>query len=209
MAATRSRGATFLLWLRRTHLYVGLWGALMGLLFGITGILLNHRSVLRIPVEKAVTRTVQVPPAPAALASPEALAEWLRSDLGYLPVQVVQVRRHPPQEVRWGDRDVRQPERWTVMLQQPRRAVNAEYFVGNALVRLDHLDATVVGWLTRLHMSVGATAAWVLLADTIAGALVLLCVTGLLLWSRLNRIRLAACVTAMGAVAVAVALSAL
>lgn len=203
----RSRGATFLLWLRRTHLYVGLWGALMGLLFGITGILLNHRSVLKIPVEKTVARTVQVTPAAGALASPEALAEWLRADLGYAPVQVVQVRRHAAQDVRWGERDVRQPERWTVMLQHPRRAVNAEYFVGNRLVRLDHTDATTVGWLTRLHMSVGASAAWVLLADTIAGALILLCVTGLLLWSRLNRIRLVACATAMGAVTAAVVIS--
>lgn len=198
-----------MLWLRRTHLYVGLWGALMGLLFGITGILLNHRSVLKIPVEKTVARTVQVRPMPAALASPESLAEWLRTDLGYAPVQVVQVRRHPAQEVRWGERDVRQPERWTVMLQHPRRAVNAEYFVGNALVRLDHVDATSVGWLTRLHMSVGASAAWVLLADTIAGALILLCITGLLLWSRLNRMRLAACLTAMGAVVAAAVISSL
>lgn len=198
-----------MLWLRRTHLYVGLWGALMGLLFGITGILLNHRSVMKIPVEKTVARTVQVRPMPAALASPESLAEWLRTDLGYAPVQVVQVRRHPAQEVRWGERDVRQPERWTVMLQHPRRAVNAEYFVGNALVRLDHVDATSVGWLTRLHMSVGASAAWVLLADTIAGALILLCITGLLLWSRLNRMRLAACLTAMGAVVAAAVISSL
>lgn len=207
--ATRARGTTFLLWLRRTHLYVGLWGALMGLLFGITGILLNHRSVLKIPVEKTIARTVQVAPGPGALASPEALAEWLRVDLGYAPVQVIQVRRHAPQDVRWGDRDVRQPERWTVMLQHPKRAVNAEYFLGNALVRLDHVEATTIGWLTRLHMSVGANAAWVLLADTIAGALILLCITGLLLWSRLNRIRLAACITAIGAVTTAAIISAI
>ena len=204
----RSRGATLLLWLRRTHLYVGLWGALMGLLFGITGILLNHRSVLKIPVERTVARTVQVAAPPAALGEPEALAEWLRADLGYSSVQVIQARRHAAQEVRWGERDVRQPERWTVTLQHPRRAVNAEYFVGNAFVRLEHVEATTVGWLTRLHMSVGATNAWVLLADTIAGALILLCITGLLLWSRLNRIRLAACVTAMGALTAAVIISA-
>ena len=204
----RSRGTTFLLWLRRTHLYVGLWGALMGLLFGITGILLNHRSVLKVPVEKTIARTVQVAAPSSALAAPEALAEWLRADLGYAPAQVVQVRRDPAQDVRWGERYVRQPERWTVMLQHPRRAVNAEYFVGNALIRLDHIEATTVGWLTRLHMSVGASAAWVLLADTIAGSLILLCITGLLLWSRLNRIRLAACATAVGAVAATVIISA-
>ncbi|MFD2270727.1 hypothetical protein ACFS07_05380 [Undibacterium arcticum] len=49
---SRSKRAVFLGWLRKTHLYIGLWGALLGLLFGATGILLNHRSVLKIPIEK-------------------------------------------------------------------------------------------------------------------------------------------------------------
>ena len=34
----RSQRAVFLGWLRKTHLYVGLWGAVLGLLFGATGI---------------------------------------------------------------------------------------------------------------------------------------------------------------------------
>src|SRR5439155_25585060 len=57
----RSRRAVFLGWLRKTHLYVGLWGAVLGLLFGATGILLNHRSIMKIPVEKSVQNTAQLP----------------------------------------------------------------------------------------------------------------------------------------------------
>ena len=48
----RSRRAIFLTWLRKIHLYVGLWGAVLGLLFGATGLILNHRAILKIPVEK-------------------------------------------------------------------------------------------------------------------------------------------------------------
>ena len=39
----RSRRATFIKWLRKVHGWVGLWGAVLGLLFGTTGFLLNHR----------------------------------------------------------------------------------------------------------------------------------------------------------------------
>jgi len=39
----------WLKWLRRIHAWVGLWGAAMGLLFGVSGILLNHRAVMKIP----------------------------------------------------------------------------------------------------------------------------------------------------------------
>ena len=40
----RSRRATFVKWLRKVHGWVGLWGAVLGLLFGTTGFLLNHRA---------------------------------------------------------------------------------------------------------------------------------------------------------------------
>ena len=39
----RSRRATFVKWLRKVHGWIGLWGAALGLLFGTTGFLLNHR----------------------------------------------------------------------------------------------------------------------------------------------------------------------
>lgn len=36
-------------WLRRTHAWLGMWGAVLGLLFGTTGLLLNHRATMKIP----------------------------------------------------------------------------------------------------------------------------------------------------------------
>ena len=41
--AKRSRRATFIKWLRHVHGWVGLWGAALGMLFGVTGFVLNHR----------------------------------------------------------------------------------------------------------------------------------------------------------------------
>ena len=42
-----SRGGV-LRWLRKTHGWIGLWGAVLGLLFGSTGFLLNHRAVMKV-----------------------------------------------------------------------------------------------------------------------------------------------------------------
>lgn len=200
----RSRRAIFLTWLRKIHLYVGLWGAVLGLLFGVTGILLNHRTIMKIPVEKTVQRTAQLALQEKTFNSPEEMAAWLKAELQFSSAQAVQVKRQPAQEVIWVDRSIMQPERWTVALHSPQRAVTAEYFVGNRVIKLDHLDATPVGTLTRLHMSVGVSAFWVLLADTIAGSLILLSVTGLLLWTQLHTMRTITVLTSVSALITAI-----
>jgi len=200
----RSRRAIFLTWLRKTHLYVGLWGAVLGLLFGISGILLNHRAIMKIPVEKTVQRTAQLPLPARTFVSPEEMAAWLKAELNFPSAQVVQVKRQPAQEVIWADQRIPQPERWHIALHSPQRGVNAEYFAGNRFIKLDHLDATPIGTLTRLHMSVGVNAFWVLLSDTIAGSLILLSITGLLLWSQLHTVRTIAVLTSISALTAAI-----
>ena len=198
---THRRSVVFLRWLRKVHLWVGLWGAAVGLLFGVTGILLNHRAVLKIPVEKTIQRSIQLalPDAGQSLLTDvNALAAWLQAQLQFQGVQVLS-KTEPARNVIWADREVMQPARWIVRLHSPQRGVNAEYIVGNRFVTVDIQDATPMGTLTRLHMATGANAFWVLLSDTIAAGLIVLCFTGLLLWSRLHTLRLAGIATSMGA----------
>jgi len=196
---SRSRKAIFLTWLRKTHLYVGLWGAVFGLLFGATGILLNHRAILKIPVEKTVQKTAQLPLPERGFGTPDELSAWLQQELSFVPTAPAVVKSQAAKTVVWADREVSQPERWTVTLNRPDRGVTAEYFVGNRFVKLDQVDATPIGTLTRLHMSVGVSAFWVLLTDTIAGGLILLSLTGVLLWTQLHTVRTIAVLTSLGA----------
>lgn len=195
----RSRRAVFLTWVRKIHLYIGLWGAILGLIFGATGILLNHRAIMKLPVEKTVQKTVQLALPEQKPATPEELSAWLQRELIFTPEQVVQVKKQPAKAVVWADQEVMQPERWSVSLQTPQRGVSAEYFAGNRFVKLDHTDATPIGTLSRLHMSVGVNAFWVLLSDSIAGSLILLSITGLLLWTQLRAMHTAAVTTSIGA----------
>lgn len=195
----RSRRAVFLTWLRLTHLYVGLWGAALGLVFGVTGILLNHRSVMKIPVALTVQKTAQLPLPARAFASPEEMSDWLQTELKFSSAPAVKAKAQPPKKIVWADVEMQQPERWNINLTSPGRGVSAEYFVGNRFVKVDHTDATPIGTLTRLHMSVGVDAFWVLLSDTIAGSLILLSITGLLLWTQLHTVRTIAVLTSVGA----------
>lgn len=195
----RSRRAIALTWLRKTHLYLGLWGALFGLLFGLTGILLNHRAILKLPVQKTVQTSAHLPLPDQRPDSAQELAGWLQRELQFQPGQIVAIKSTAATTVLWDGREVAQPERWSVVLHSPQRGVNAEYFVGNGFVRLDRVDATFIGLLTRLHMSVGVNAFWVLLSDSIAACLIMLSLTGLLLWTQLHTVRTLAVLTSIGA----------
>ena len=62
-----NRRATIVRWLRKTHGWFGLWGAVMGLIFGVSGIWLNHRAVLKLPVaQQRINTQIALPdPVPA------------------------------------------------------------------------------------------------------------------------------------------------
>lgn len=196
------RSVVFMRWLRKVHLWVGLWGAALGCLFGTTGIVLNHRTVLKIPVTKTVQNSAQLA-LPPETRTMDAIAAWLQNQLQFDGVQV-RSKAEPAQVVSWAGREVPQPARWTFNFISPYRSVNAEYYVGNRFVKVDTVDATLIGVLTRLHMATGANVFWVLVSDTIAAGLVVLCITGLLLWSRLHKVRLIAVIVSLGAMVGAV-----
>jgi hypothetical protein len=183
-----SRRAIVLKWLRKMHGWIGLWGAVLGLLFGCTGILLNHRTVLRIPAAHAQESTVQVPLPRPAPADPQALAAWLKSALKLEP-EPRRVLMEPARPVAWGDQSVLQPARWSASFTSPSGNVQAEYWVGNSYVTVKRSDNNVFATLTNLHKGVGMSVGWILLVDTLAGSIILLSLSGVLLWVLTNRRR--------------------
>jgi len=200
----RGRRATFIKWLRNVHGWVGLWGAALGLLFGTTGFLLNHRAPpLRISTGAPHVSTVQVPLPSPAPETPRALATWLQREYK-LRGRLGRVQREPAHKVVWGDRDTVQPEHWQMMFAAPRESVMAEYWAGNGFVTLRHSENSFVAMLTNLHRGTGLGIGWVLLIDTLAGSLVLLSLTGVLLWTQLHRTKTLAAVLVFGSIALAV-----
>jgi hypothetical protein len=170
------------------HGWIGLWGAVLGLLFGSTGILLNHRAVLRIPAAQTQESTVQIPLPSPAPANPQALAAWLKSSLKLEP-DPARVKAEAARPVAWGDRSMIQPARWSASFTSPSGAVQAEYWVGNNYVTLKRSENNVFATMTNLHKGVGMGVGWILLVDTLAGSIILLSLSGVVLWTLTNRRR--------------------
>lgn len=184
------RNGTFLKWLKRTHAWLGLWGAALGLLFGTSGFVLNHRAQLKINAVTPIENTVQVDLPDEAKADPDALAHWFADYSGVKGR--ARMRKQPAKTVIWNDHPVQKPAEWNVSFARPDLEVSATYTVGNRYVDVKRSEQNFWGIVTRMHKGEGASVGWVLLVDTLAGALVMLCLTGFLLWSRLHGPRLAA-----------------
>ena len=179
--------------LRKIHGWLGLWGAVLGLLFGLSGFLLNHRALLKIPAAQMEASEIQLQmPQP----QPATAQEFTRFIQQSLDIRHDPIQRKPRKEEQAGDarflgKEVQQPASWEVNFQLPQAAIHAEYVVGNQYATVKREDANIWSFITRMHKGVGANTAWVLLADSIAGALMLLSITGVLLWTKMRGSRLA------------------
>lgn len=98
-----NRRLTFVRWVRKTHGWFGLWGALLGLIFGLSGIWLNHRSTMKLdlPDQKIVNAQLALPdPAPNTI---EMMGAWLQETLKIdRPPNNARVERARP--VAWTER---------------------------------------------------------------------------------------------------------
>ena len=182
-----ARRITFIKWLRKVHGWIGLWGAALGLLFGTTGFLLNHRGgPLRVSTGEPVVSTVQVPLPQPAPETPRELAKWLKQELK-LAGKPGRMQNEPAHRVAWGERSMMQPEHWEISFASPHENAAADYWVGNDFVTVKRTENAFFATLTNLHKGVGMSVGWVLVVDTLAGSLILLSLTGVLLWTELNR----------------------
>jgi uncharacterized protein len=194
------RGNTIRL-LRKIHGWLGLWGAILGLLFGVSGFLLNHRAVMKIPAAKMEETEIQwAVPEPYPTNNKD-FTKFIQTSLnihhepnkprgpkggaGSEPRADV-----PEREARFMDKSVKQPKIFKIDFQLPHARVQAEYVVGNQFATIKREDANVWGFITRMHKGVGANTAWVFLADSIAGAMLVLSITGVLLWTKMRQSRL-------------------
>lgn len=171
-------------WLRRIHAWFGLAIAAMLLLFAVTGFLLNHRAVMKIPAldRKEVT---QVVPIEAEPANPQALATALGPALG-IDAAALKPKVERARAVSWGDGELQQPERWTLRADTPSETVQIEYWLGSPQAEVKRTKPNLWLYLTRLHMSIGTGPAWILLSDAAALGLAFLGISGFLLWGRLH-----------------------
>jgi hypothetical protein len=196
-----NRRLAFVRWVRRTHGWFGLWGAILGLLMGFSGIWLNHRNVLKLelPGQQQINGQLELAdPRPATI---EAMATWLQQALK-LDGAANNMRVDRSRPVAWTEKEgekgaervderrpLMQPERWTLNFGGPNRIIQVEYWVGNKSVGVRTTENGFVATLTNLHKGVGMPVPWILLIDTLAGSLIFLSISGVILWWETNRRR--------------------
>jgi hypothetical protein len=67
--------------MRQLHLWIGAWGAIAAILFGVSGFMQNHRAVLKLPQGDSIeVSKVELAVPGSARASREALRAWLRDE---------------------------------------------------------------------------------------------------------------------------------
>ena len=182
--------SSLLLLVRRSHAWVGVTGAVFGLLFGITGILQNHRAVMKIGLGRVEERKVRVElDTPAA--SPEALLQDLRSRLGWDPARSA-VQIQAPRNAQFQGAEIRNPPLWILTYRGHRHFAKASYSPGNRSVDLEQKDADLVETLSRLHKADAGQVGWILLADAAGMGFIFTSLSGLLLWTRLRGPRILA-----------------
>lgn len=203
--SSQAKRGAFLRWLRNTHGWVGLWGAGLGLLFGLTGFLLNHKHVMKLPLapmEKSEAELALPEPHPA---DADALARWLQTAMA-IKQAPFRIATEPAKTITWGGFDVKQPALWKVDFHNPQHSIMAEYWVGNHFVSVKRQESGSLDFITRLHKGLGMGVGWVLLVDSLAGALILLSITGVLLWTKMRKSRVLIATLLGGSIAISAVL---
>ncbi len=183
---SQTKSTSGIKWLRRIHAWLGLWGAGLGLLFGISGFLLNHhRNIMKIPVlemeRSEVVLDLPMPPPSDA----KALAAWLQLQMD-IDQKPSKISTEKAKEITWNNQLIQQPAQWRVDFHNPQRSISAEYWVGNAFVSVKRQDANPYSLITRLHKGVGMGVGWLILTDTLAVSLVYFSLSSLFMWTRLH-----------------------
>ncbi len=156
---------------RTVHLWIGAWGALAAVLFGVSELLQNHRALLRLPQgETTEIVALRVPVPEEARVSPGALGAWLWCTQ-HLQLQLQQ-------------RDGMHDSRWILTGGNARITYQVQYLPGQQALMLRTIRRSPLAVLSRLTSDVYGSVAWVLLSDSFAVGLALLGFSGIALWAR-------------------------
>lgn len=175
------RSATTHRWIRQFHLWIGAWGALAAILYGITGLVMNHRfgdAAWPQGNSDELGRTSLPIPAEAR-ATPEQMSLWLR-DHQQLDAQVI--RKGGSGGAGGGNPNA--PQKWTLSGGSASSSWSLDYAPGSETAELKRSRHSPLAAFNRLHKGVGGGGWWILLADSFAIGMILLGLSGIWMWAR-------------------------
>jgi len=175
-------------WIRQFHLWIGAWGAIAAIVYGYTGLVMNHRMGDKPwPQGESIEAARAVLEVPAtARASAEDLSKWLLQSQG-LDAQTI--RKGAPRgggraNARGREGGRGDADQWTLSGGNARESWSLQYRPGEATAEVRHTQQSWLAAFNRLHKTAGGGFAWVLLADSFAIAMLLLGMSGIWMWAR-------------------------
>ncbi len=215
----RLQTPVILFWLRRSHGWLGIWGAVAGILFGVTTVLMVHSDIF--PGHEAETSIIHLPVNGTAVDSVDDLGAFVKAELGLSTNWRQPISRGgggagtapgsgpaPDADAvdlaagtgamgggvrRGGGAGTRsnQPV-YITQFTSPQRTLDLRYVDGNEYIEISRTERGFLDTLNRLHRGNGAQLGWTLVGDAFSGALIVLAISGVLLWSRMDGSRLLA-----------------
>lgn len=185
----RFQRANILTWLKRVHAWTGVWGALLFLLVGISGFLLNHHSLLEIDTGPPEITQLILEVDPERMTSPDTFAGWVKDEL-QIKTEPSQPSKKKAKPATFAGSEREQLAEWRVRFSGPNASLEASYIVGANIASITSRQNNVLALLKNLHKGSGLGIAWILFFDALTGALIFMSITGILLWSKLHGSRL-------------------
>jgi uncharacterized protein len=185
---------------RQLHLWIGAWGAIAAIVFGISGFMQNHRGIMKLPQgDTTEISSVELEVPEAARESREAMLAWLRDSQHLEVASQRQPGRgegaartgRPVGGLRGGEGGPGGgaggpggSKRWMFNGGNARILTQVEYVEGASTATVRKSENSPLAILSRLHKGVGGGIPWILLTDSFAVAMVLLGISGIILWAR-------------------------
>lgn len=199
----RWQRAVVLRWLKRIHAWTGFWGALLFLMLGVSGVLLNHRNIWKIETgEPKQVSAINVGVTPGSIPTEKALGTWAKKTLD-LPSEPRGVTKYEGKSRTFLGKVYAEVPKWSQQFSYPDGRIIVDYVPGANSVSVRQDATNALGLIKNLHKGTGVGLAWVLFMDSIAGALIAMSLTGFLLWTRLHGGRLLAGGILLGSVSAA------
>lgn len=165
----------FLKWLRRTHGWLGLGGAVAGVLFSITTLLMEHDDFgLNEPMDNTV-ESFEVPV--SAQASWETFRQFAKAQVGARGAGEVQGARGEGPD-------------YSVRFNSPGDIITVRFDSATGMAEATTNHRSFIDVINRFHRAEGVPLGWRILSDAFTGALIVLAITGVMMWTRLHGTRL-------------------
>ena len=169
-------------WLRKIHAWIGVWGAVACIIFGVSTIALLHPNLL--PASEPSVEIKSIPVGDANISSPEQLGAFVKQEMNLMTHAAVGTgSRRGNTALAETNRRIRQLPTHVINFTAVGHSVVATYVEGNDYIEVTETIRGLMQTLNLMHLGRGADFGWKILGDIFSASLILVCLTGFLLWN--------------------------